>query len=146
MRTPVDSLKAGVLSSDSLNHVSSMYGRKANLTLKQSLELCRRRRPIVDPIPAFLDQLTTYERECRALGYLTAVDAGEKEVGDSGKDTPCVGFSRGDKRKADDKRSESDQSKKKKAIGPMIDPSTAPNRGPVRSAAIGPARDPQAKG
>ncbi|EED95851.1 dual specificity protein phosphatase, partial [Thalassiosira pseudonana CCMP1335] len=35
--------------------------RKTNMTLQQSLQLCQRRREMVDPIPAFIDQLKEYE-------------------------------------------------------------------------------------
>ena len=48
--------------------------RKANMTYQQSLHLCHRRRPVVDPIPAFRDQLKEYELKCRAWGYLTSAD------------------------------------------------------------------------
>ena len=126
--------------------------RKANMTLTQSLKLCQRRRPVVDPIPAFLDQLATYERECRTLGYLTAVDdtGRNNETGDNiakvhanGKDV-AIG---GQKRKVE--VGDGDDGKKNKVIlGPVIGPS-APTTPPItchgRSAVIGPARGPPTK-
>lgn len=122
------------------------------MTLTQSLKLCQRRRPVVDPIPAFLDQLATYERECRTLGYLTAVDdtGRNNETGDNiakvhanGKDV-AIG---GQKRKVE--VGDGDHRKKNKVIlGPVIGPSaptTPPITCPVRSAVIGPARGPPTK-
>jgi len=122
------------------------------MTLAQSLKLCQRRRPIVDPIPAFMDQLSKYEKECRTMGYLTAVDAkldnndADKKVveaQDNESDNICD-ITAGEKRKAS---SSSDSGKKQKAIGPMIGPSscTTPIKGPGRSAVIGPARGPLSK-
>lgn len=112
------------------------------MTLAQSLKLCQRRRPIVDPIPAFLDQLAAFERECRSLGYLTADEVGTVKNGSEtveNGDTACIGTG-GKKRKADcvDVK---DGEKKKAIIGPVINPSS-PLKGPGKSAAIGPARGP----
>jgi hypothetical protein len=110
------------------------------MTLTQSLKLCQRRRPMVDPIPAFLHQLASYERECRTLGYLTAVD--DVLINNDSVAEAYVGTG-GQKRKA--KSSDSDDDMKKKAIvGPAIGPSTL-LKGPGRSAVIGPARGPPTK-
>eukprot|EP00804_Cyclotella_cryptica_P030829 CCRYP_015066-RA/>CCRYP_015066-RA protein AED:0.22 eAED:0.64 QI:0/0/0/1/0.5/0.33/3/0/304 len=51
--------------------------RKANMTYEQSLQLCQKRRRVVDPIPAFCEQLKEYEKDCREWGYLTAVNQEE---------------------------------------------------------------------
>lgn len=121
------------------------------MTLTLCLKLCQRRRPMVDPIPAFLHQLSKYEKECRTMGYLTAVDdtvenndAGKKvaEAHDNESDNTCDSTA-GEKRKANSSGS-SDSGKKQKAAGPMIGPSscTMPSKGPGRSAVIGPARGP----
>lgn len=104
------------------------------MTMKQSLKLCQRRRPMVDPIPAFLDQLRAYEKECRAGGHLTAVDdtlENDDEVNAAGK------------RKTEN-NSGGDE-KKRRVVGPAIGPSMAPARGPVVSASIGPAKGPPEK-
>ncbi|KAL7502842.1 hypothetical protein ACHAWX_000540 [Stephanocyclus meneghinianus] len=53
--------------------------RKANMTYEQSLQLCQKRRGVVDPIPAFREQLRKYEKDCREWGYLTAVNQGESD-------------------------------------------------------------------
>ncbi|KAL7531906.1 hypothetical protein ACHAXR_004301 [Thalassiosira sp. AJA248-18] len=123
--------------------------RKANMTLNQSLKLCQRRRPIADPIPSFLDQLRTYEKECRSWGHLTAMDetqgderangkdiearkkVDEKDGGAGDKKSPSVGG----KRKSD---GAGDGEKKKRIAGPMV----GPPRGPVKSVSIGPAMGP----
>lgn len=120
--------------------------RKANMTLKQSLQLCQRRRPVAGPIPAFLDQLKTYEGECRSWGHLTAVDETLGNTKDAEKVTAAdisgekvktiinVGEK---KRKAEDIGCD-DGMKKKQVVGPI-----GPPRGPaVKSAAIGPQRGP----
>eukprot|EP00550_Attheya_septentrionalis_P009804 CAMPEP_0198284708 /NCGR_PEP_ID=MMETSP1449-20131203/4163_1 /TAXON_ID=420275 /ORGANISM="Attheya septentrionalis, Strain CCMP2084" /LENGTH=147 /DNA_ID=CAMNT_0043981913 /DNA_START=344 /DNA_END=787 /DNA_ORIENTATION=- len=35
--------------------------------MDESLDLCRSRRPVVDPIPAFLEQLRQYEEKCKGV-------------------------------------------------------------------------------
>ena len=137
--------------------------RKANMTMNQSLKLCRRRRPMVDPIPTFLDQLRTYEKECRSWGHLTTVDDDDDgakqddgngsapvEGGDgteekySEKDGNAkntgINKSGGEKRKADNINccGSGEKETKKRMVGPI-----GPARGPVTgSASIGPARGP----
>jgi len=119
--------------------------RKANMTMNQSLKLCQRRRPIVDPNPAFMNQLRTFERECREGGHLTSVDIQDVNVGVNEKDIgkndvdrgvrndigPCVG---GKKRKGENIGCGND-GWKKRMVGPI-----GPSRGPA--AAIGPAMPP----
>ena len=121
------------------------------MTLQQSLKVCQRRRPMVDPNPGFLDQLRTYERECRAGGHLTSVDnqldnvkAKEKEIVEGGavkkvsekngrvRDDTCSSAD-GEKRKAEN--SDCGDGKKKRTVGPI-----GPPRGPMKSAAIGPMK------
>mmetsp|Transcript_10537 Transcript_10537/g.18736 ORF Transcript_10537/g.18736 Transcript_10537/m.18736 type:complete len:181 (+) Transcript_10537:336-878(+) len=130
--------------------------RKANMTLQQSLKVCQRRRPMVDPNPGFSDQLRTYERECRAGGHLTSMDnqldnvkAKEKEIVEGGaikkvsekngsvRDNTCTSAG-GEKRKAEN--SGCGDGKKKRTVGPI-----GPPRGPVKSAAIGPVMRPPTK-
>lgn len=105
--------------------------RKTNMTYKQSLLLCQRRRPVVDPIPSFCDQLRRYETECREWGYLTAVDAIQNvKQPRFGNDQDAEGYGNAkagssikEKRKADSTKdvSESDiiEKKKIKLVGPM---------------------------
>jgi len=137
--------------------------RKANMTMEQSLQLCKRRRPVVDPNSAFMDQLRAYEKDCREWGHLTAVDGKPKKVskvngresggGDRDKKFPCNNgkdrgmSSGGDKRGAGENRGHGDEKKKQRTVGPMgpprgpVGPNMLPN-GPVRYAAIGPAMGP----
>jgi len=127
--------------------------RKANMTMNQSLKLCQRRRPIVDPNSAFMNQLRIFEGECREGGHLTSVDIQDVVVGVNEKDTndsfgkngmesgvrndigPSVG---GAKRKGESVGCGND-GRKKRAVGP-IGPSRAP------AAAIGPAMPPSKEG
>lgn len=46
----------------------------AGLTLQEGMDLCKRRRPEVDPIPAFMEQLMTYESRCKKMGMLQSKD------------------------------------------------------------------------
>ncbi len=116
------------------------------MTLTQSLKLCQRRRPMVDPIPAFLHQLATYERECRTLGYLTAVDDVliPNDIGESVAEA-YVGKG-GQKRKAESSGSD-DGMKKNVIAGPATGPPATSTllKGPGKSAVIGPARGPPSK-
>ena len=105
------------------------------MTMKQSLALCQRRRPVADPIPAFVEQLKAYEKECRQFGHLTAVD------NDSSK--PSVGPSSdgsGGKRKAESSSCSSNDGKsgKKRDVGPSIEPSIGPSI-PTKGASVGPS-------
>ncbi len=115
------------------------------MTMKQSLTLCKRRRPVVDPIPAFLDQLVAYEKECRTGGHLTANDTPEDN--DQVMEV-SVGNGICEKNGAQKRKTEDDSGgdgKKRRAVGPVIGPSMAPARGPVISASIGLARGPPKK-
>jgi hypothetical protein len=115
------------------------------MTMKQALKLCQRRRPMVDPIPAFLDQLRAYEKECRAGGHLTAVDdtqENDDKVKKDSEDYGCKDDVAG-KRKTENNSGGSE--KKRRVIGPAIGPSMAPARGTVMSASIGPAKGPPEK-
>ena len=110
------------------------------MTMKQSLKLCQRRRPMVDPIPAFLDQLRAYEKECRAGGHLTAVDDAQETDDEVKKDSENNAAG---KRKTENNCGGDE--KKRRVVGPAIGPSMAPDRGPVMSASIGPAKGPPEK-
>jgi len=100
---------------------------------------------MVDPIPAFLDQLRAYEKECRTQGHLTVVDDTNENYDevkkDSKGDMSCRDNGAG-KRKTEN-NSGGDE-KKRRVVGPAIGPSMAPARGPV-TASIGPARGPPQK-
>eukprot|EP00978_Attheya_sp_CCMP212_P039263 scaffold202677_cov51-Attheya_sp.AAC.2 len=50
-----------------LIHSGICLHRKAGMTMDESLDLCRSRRPVVDPIPAFLEQLRQYEEKCKGV-------------------------------------------------------------------------------
>ena len=62
---------------------------KVGMTLKNALELCRTKRPCVEPIPAFLDQLGRYEIQCREEGLITTccteLSAEKKDENSSGQ-------------------------------------------------------------
>ena len=122
------------------------------MTLKQSLALCKRRRPMVDPISAFLEQLRTYEQECISWGHLSVSDVtqdtAEKKASDNsvtkasakvasvGPAKPSLGV--GDKRKTADSGNNGDGDKKKRIVGP-IGPPRGPAKPTVAAATIGPA-------
>ena len=97
------------------------------MTYKQSLSLCQRRRPVVNPIPAFCDQLIKYEKECRDWGYLTAVDGEDKvkrqasTCADAGVNGKMDASSSGKKRKVevDNEPNETVELKKSQTVGPM---------------------------
>lgn len=125
------------------------------MTMDQSLELCKRRRPIVDPNSAFMGQLRTYEKDCRDWGHLTAVngkDCDESAGGEYGKsprknDSGAEfrsGDGGGEKRKAVENCGCDDKRKNKRVVGP-VGPPVGPigPAGPTRSASpvpVGPAR------
>lgn len=50
------------------------------MTLDDAMELVQRRRPEVDPIPAFLNMLRDYELQCRSQGDI-ASDSATKKFG-----------------------------------------------------------------
>ena len=47
-----------------------LYYRRVGLSLDDGLKLLKRRRPEINPIPAFLAILREYETECRTLGFI----------------------------------------------------------------------------
>jgi hypothetical protein len=104
------------------------------MTLQQSLQLCQRRREMVDPIPAFIDQLKEYEKECRSWGYLTAVDQVKESYGnDQAPETigPSCNNAAGEKRKNGDCESgkakvTKETGKKSRLVGPSIGPMRLP--------------------
>lgn len=97
------------------------------MTLDKSLKLCQRRRPVADPIPAFIEQLKAYEKECQSWGHLTSVadDGSDKKPSGNGDTIYSDIDNSGEKRKAED--SSGDDGRKKRAVGPSIGPI-----GPVR--------------
>jgi hypothetical protein len=129
----------------SLHSVRVNNNRRANMTMKQSIKLCQRRRPVVDPIPAFLDQLIAYEKECRKGGHLTANDTSENndKVKKVSEGNGIFENNGAQKRTTEDNIG--GDKKKRKVAGQAIGPSMAPARGPIISASIGPARGPPEK-
>ena len=102
------------------------------MTMKLSLALCQRRRPVADPIPAFVEQLKAYEKECRQFGHLTAVDSSKPSIGPSSDGS-------GGKRKAESESSSSDgKSGKKRAVGPSIGPPIGPSIPTKGASVVGP--------
>lgn len=105
------------------NHMEK-FNRKTNMTYEQAFRLCQRRRPVVDPIPAFCDQLRKYEKDCREWGYLTAVEennsGGEQHLkyaeGPNVDTDVRVKSSSGEKRKVD---GDDTDVRKKHIVGPM---------------------------
>jgi hypothetical protein len=94
---------------------------------------------VVDPIPAFVDQLKKFEKECREWGYLTAVD----EVDEKDKSIP----SSRDKRKIDCETDASEQNETQKKSKTKAGPSTMPSSqkpapGPSAKPPIGPSVGP----
>lgn len=116
--------------------------------MEQSLKLCQRRRPVVDPIPAFLEQLRTFERECRTWGHLTSVDCGDAEKSAPEED----GSSRGTSVKRKASADAGSEGNKKRSVGPALGPAigplaaTGPAMGPTKRPGIGPAARPTAIG
>ncbi len=56
------------------------------MSLDQALTLARRRRPEVEPIPAFIRQLQSYEERCRSLGLLKDEDESKGAQREKGLD------------------------------------------------------------
>jgi hypothetical protein len=84
---------------------------KQGMTFDSALELCQKKRPGVEPIPAFVDQLRCYEIQCREVGLIPScsTDGGGAE--------------------GQDETSEKDGSRKRKtskssSIGPSLPPSS----------------------
>lgn len=125
--------------------------RKANMTMNQALRLCQRRRPMADPIPAFLEQLRSYERECRSWGHLTSTDESKsddkkitkagptKSVSEKKEGNVMAGPIVGEKRKTDDNDSGDGEKKRRTVVGPIGPPKgpIGPAMGPSKSASDG---------
>lgn len=123
------------------------------MTLDKSLKLCQRRRPVADPIPAFIEQLKAYEKECQSWGHLTSVaddDSDKKASGNNDIIYSAIDNS-GEKRKAED--SSGDDGRKKRAVGPSIGPigpvrpptkpkGASDEKGPAKRPRIGPMKPP----
>lgn len=111
------------------------------MTYTQSFSLCQRRRPVVDPIPAFCDQLKKYEKECREWGYLSAIDddnkqtvkaasastSGEKRKTDVGENSDEVTGNKKSKVVIEGPAKE-DKKPKSISIGPAAGPTTSQNK------------------
>lgn len=53
--------------------------RKLGMTYADAFELCKRKRPVAQPIPSFVDQCQKYERKCRKLGVIQSGDSSKKK-------------------------------------------------------------------
>lgn len=53
--------------------------RKLGMTYADAFELCKRKRPVAQPIPSFVDQCQKYEHKCRKLGVIQSGDSLEKK-------------------------------------------------------------------
>uniref|UniRef100_A0A7R9ZF94 protein-tyrosine-phosphatase n=1 Tax=Pseudictyota dubia TaxID=2749911 RepID=A0A7R9ZF94_9STRA len=51
--------------------------RKLGMTFDKAFALCRRRRPDVNPIPAFVTQMRKYEMKCRKMGIISSDEGSE---------------------------------------------------------------------
>ena len=124
------------------------------MTYQQALQLCKQKRPAVDPIPAFHEQLKRYEQECRELGYLTATNA-QNEKCNTKKEGTCSESSESTKNSSTiHTKTETVGSKRqveascdravKRRVGPSkpsMGPSIGPSIGPSRPIGIGPRID-----
>lgn len=79
--------------------------RKVGMTLDTAMNLCKKRRPIVDPIVSFITQLHQYEEKCRSLGLIQNVHEEDE--------TPSVN-------EEDNAPRPSKESLKRKATGPDL--------------------------
>ena len=66
--------------------------RKVGMPLDSALNLCKKRRPIVDPIAPFISQLQQYEAKCRDLGLIQT--SGDKGQSSTDGDIHCKGLKR----------------------------------------------------
>ena len=112
---------------------------KTNMTLKQALSMCQRRRVEVCPIPAFIEQLEAYEKECRECGYLTAID----DDAEAKVETAAVADATEDSKRPGCPNDDT-KVKKRAAIGPSRPPSstTAGEQRKKKARVIGPSRPP----
>ena len=51
--------------------------RKLGMSYADAFEICKRKRPVAQPIPSFVDQCKKYERKCRKLGV---IQSGESSI------------------------------------------------------------------
>mmetsp|Transcript_13201 Transcript_13201/g.20069 ORF Transcript_13201/g.20069 Transcript_13201/m.20069 type:complete len:184 (+) Transcript_13201:160-711(+) len=56
--------------------------RKVGMTLESALKLCRARRSVADPIPAFVEQLEEYEKKCVRIGSIKVVESKKRKQKD----------------------------------------------------------------
>lgn len=96
--------------------------RKLGMTYADAFELCKRKRPVAQPIPSFIAQCRKYEQKCLDLGVIRSSNSSKKR-----KMGPSIG----------------------PAIGPSIrpeSPAAAPQKRIAENrsgAAIGPAAEPK---
>mmetsp|Transcript_24338 Transcript_24338/g.28021 ORF Transcript_24338/g.28021 Transcript_24338/m.28021 type:complete len:367 (-) Transcript_24338:254-1354(-) len=99
--------------------------RKAGMTLEEALKVCQRRRPQICPNPAFMEQLSRYETQCRQLGVLSCKDIGQR--GETSARKGNAGRTLGPTRPTSGKRGPV----RGPMVGPMVGPSIIKN--PLRS-------------
>lgn len=97
---------------------------RAGLTLQEGIDLCKRRRPEVEPIPAFVGQLKIYESRCIEMGMIRVTDDIARSTGGGDR------YTGGKKRKLDNA---------------TIGPARGPAKGPSRNI-IGPTKNPMKDG
>lgn len=94
---------------------------KGGMTLHNSLDLVKRRRPCAGPIPAFMEQLQRYEKECKEKGLINDEIKNLRDDKKDNDDNVRCDYIVNNKRKAD--------SQGKRINGPSrpIGPSMPPN-------------------
>lgn len=119
--------------------------RKVGMTLQRALSLCRARRPDVDPIPAFMTQLQTYETKCRRLGVIREEDS---DGAGSKKRKAVVGPAMRPPGPPEEVATNVTP-KKKRMVGPMPPAKSlskvnriGPSMGPLIGPSIGPSQSP----
>jgi len=85
------------------------------MTLDDALALCRANRPSVEPIPAFITQLKTYEEKCRRLGFIVPNKTKNKTKTEGNEQMPK-------NKKMKEMEVNEQPQKKRKIIGPTKKP------------------------
>lgn len=53
--------------------------RKLGMSYADAFEICKRKRPVAQPIPSFVGQCKKYERKCRKLGVIQSGESSMKK-------------------------------------------------------------------
>lgn len=95
------------------------------MTLEEALKVCQRRRPQICPNPAFMEQLSRYETQCRQIGVLSCKDISKR--GETSARKGNAGRTSGPTRPTSVKRGP--------VRGPMVGPMVGPSiiKSPLRS-------------